>query len=417
MRRHRRGHLYFELVEKGEGDAIVGKLEAVIWASDHRRIERQLTAAGVEITDGQTIRCCGGVDFYPPFGRVQLVVRDVDPVFTQGLLALRRRETLEWLAGQGLLTRNRELALVPLPLRLALVTSEGSAAYHDFLSSLRESGYGFRVLFLHASVQGREAEGELVSALGSLAGLELDCAVLIRGGGSRTDLAVFDSRRVAEAVARAPVPVLTGLGHEIDESIADLVAHTALKTPTKVAEFLVGRVAETEAALEHAWEAFQRQALEPLRRARVAVERAERSLRLAGFRLGATRARLGDLAGLLERAAGRSLAEGRRRLQAGAERVAVAAPRLLRGRRREPDRAAERIAALARVRLREAAAQTEAWSRLCTQLGPQKTLARGFSITRDLEGRPLREAGRVAAGERILTELASGRLISRVEER
>src|SRR4029078_7543944 len=117
-----------------------------------------------------------------------------------------------------------------------------SAAYHDFLSCLRESGYGFRVIFFHAAVQGKEAEREVVSALRALAGLDVDCAVLIRGGGSRTDLAAFDSRAIAEAVARAPLPVLTGLGHEIDQSISDLVAHTALKTPTKVAELLVDAV-------------------------------------------------------------------------------------------------------------------------------------------------------------------------------
>ena len=162
----------------------------------------------------------------------------MDPAFTLGLLERRRRETLAALAAAGLLEKNRALSLCDLPLTIGLVTSHGSAAYHDFLSGLSESGYGFRVIFIHAAMQGRDAEREVASALASLAGIGIDCAVLIRGGGSRTDLAAFDSRRIAEAIAGAPFPVLTGLGHEIDRSIADMTAPTAFKTPTTVAEFL-----------------------------------------------------------------------------------------------------------------------------------------------------------------------------------
>ncbi|HEY0782049.1 MAG TPA: exodeoxyribonuclease VII large subunit, partial [Thermoanaerobaculia bacterium] len=244
VRPSQRGHLYFELVEKGERDEIVGKLEAVIWKMDFQKVRRLLAASGQELQDGLQIRVRGSLDFYAPAGRLQLCVREVDPAFGLGLLERRRRETLAALTAAGLLERNRALPLPDLPLRIALITSHGSAAYHDFLSGLRDSGYGFRVLFVHASVQGKEAERDVVSALAALAGraATIDLAVLIRGGGARSDLAVFDSRAIAEAIARAPFPVLTGLGHEIDTSIADLVAHTAVKTPTKAAELLVERV-------------------------------------------------------------------------------------------------------------------------------------------------------------------------------
>ena len=133
-------------------------------------------------------------------------MREVDALFTLGLMEKRRQETLAALTAAGLLERNKSLALSELPLSIALVTSHESAAYHDFLSTLRESGYAFRVLFVHASVQGKSAERELVSALGSLQGVAIDCCVLIRGGGAKTDLAVFDSRAVAEAVATAALP-------------------------------------------------------------------------------------------------------------------------------------------------------------------------------------------------------------------
>src|SRR6185295_1485933 len=147
-----------------------------------------LAASGQELQDGLQIRVRGSLDFYAPGGRLQFCVREVDPAFGLGLLERRRRETLAALAAAGLLERNRGLPLPDLPLSIALITSHGSAAYEDFLSGLRESIYGFRVIFIHASVQGREAEREVVSALRALARLAVDCAVLIRGGGSRTDL-------------------------------------------------------------------------------------------------------------------------------------------------------------------------------------------------------------------------------------
>ncbi len=414
VKESQRGHLYFELVEKGEGDAIVAKLDCVVWRTDHQRVRRLLTESGQAIAEGLTMRCRGGVDFYPPGGRLQLIVREVDPLFTAGLLAQRRQETLEALAQAGLMERNKAFALPELPLAIALVTSHGSAAYHDFLSTLGESGYGFRVTFVHASVQGKDAERELVSALAALHGAAIDCAVLIRGGGSRTDLAVFDSRPVAEAVATAPFPVLTGLGHEIDQAIADMVAHTALKTPTKAAEFLIERVARADQRLGLVARDLRRESLERLRRGREALGSAERGVALARTRLAAAGARLGEISRALGRT-GRLRLRGARGDVAGlAARLAAVAPRLLERRRGEPDLAARRLVAAARSRLREVEVGLSGLERLTHDLAPQRTLERGFSITRGPSGRALRRAREVALGEEITTRLAGGTLASRV---
>jgi exodeoxyribonuclease VII large subunit len=367
-----RGHLYCELVEKGADDEVVGKLEAVLWKTDHQRVARLLARSGQQLADGQEVRLRGNLDFFAAGGKVQLCVREVDPAFTLGQLERRRRETLAALAAAGLLERNRALPLPELPLRVALVTSKDSAAYHDFLSGLAESGYGFCVVFVHVSVQGREAEREVVSALAALAGAGVDCAVLVRGGGARADLAAFDSRAVAEAVARAPFPVLTGLGHEIDRAIADLVAHTAVKTPTKAAELLVERVVRAEQRLVELRQALLRQGAAPLRAGREALGRAERGVRLARLRLAGRGTRVAEL--------GRALG-----------------------------RAGQGV-------LRAAARRTEGLERLCRQLGPERTLARGFSITRTAEGALLRDAARAAAGELLVTSLAAGALRSRVVE-
>jgi len=412
-----RGHLYFELIEKGDRDEIVGKIDAVAWRSDHQRIRRLLEEHGQHLAEGQEIRCRGSVDFYPAGGRLQLVVRDVDPVFTLGMLERRRRETLAALEAAGKIESNRRLPLSPVPLSLALITSQGSAAYHDFLAVLEASGYGFEILLLHAAVQGKEAEREISSALASLPSLPgLDCAVLIRGGGSRSDLAAFDSRVIAEAIATAPIPVITGLGHEIDRAIADLVAHTASTTPTKAAELLVDRVRGSEQHIAELGIRLERSASRTLTGASHAVERATLRLRAAGERVRSAWNRLAQLvvnlrAGVLTRLG----SEERRRRDLGA-RLALSAPRLLTRRKRQPEILGERIASLTQSQLRGIRAMLDERARLCRDLEPRRTLARGFSITRDADGQSVRDARAVETGSRIATELAHGRLISRVEE-
>jgi exodeoxyribonuclease VII large subunit len=416
VRPSQRGHLYFELVEKGERDEIVGKLEGVIWKNDLLRVRRLLGASGQQIAEGMQIRVRGGLDFYAPGGRLQLCIKDVDPAFTLGLLEQRRRETLAALAAAGLMDRNRSLELPELPLDIALITSYGSAAYHDFLSGLQESGYGFRVIFVHASVQGKEAEREVVSALASLAGLPIGLAVVIRGGGSRSDLAVFDSRAIAEAIAKAPFPVLAGLGHEIDRSIADMVAHSSFKTPTKVAEFLVEQVASQEQLLEDLRRRLVREALEPLRAGREALGRAERGVSLARMRLAAAGERIEEHARALARLGRTALRQAERRQSELRDRLTEVTPKRIERGERDRIRLGERIAGTAKGRLRETRATIQGMERLCIQLDPERTLERGFSLTRGPGGVLLRDPAQVAAGDLVTTRLAGGSLTSRVEE-
>jgi exodeoxyribonuclease VII large subunit len=411
-----RGHVYFELIEKGDRDEITGKLDGVIWKGDFLKVRRMLSATGQQLVDGIQIRCRASLDFWAPAGRLQLCVKEVDPTFTLGMMELRRRETLAALSAAGLLEKNRGLPLADLPLTVALITSHGSAAYHDFLSGLTESGYGFKVLFVHAAMQGREAEREVISALQSLRGLPLDCAVLIRGGGSRTDLAVFDSRAIAEAVARAPFPVLTGLGHEIDQSIADQVAHTSFRTPTKVAEFLVEQMARAEAEYLDVRRRLLREAMEPLHRGREALGRAERGVHLARMRLAAAGAKIEEMARALGRLGKSGLRQAERRSDVLRARLADLAPRRLAQAERERVRQGERIAASGRGRVREAQARLQGLERLCLQLAPERTLERGFSITRDSSGKAVRTPEQLKAGDLLTTELQGGTVQSRVEE-
>jgi len=398
LRTAARGQIYFELVEKGRGDRVQAKLDCVIWADDRPRVEAVLREAGVELSEGVVLRCAGRPDFWPGGGRFQFVVVNVDPLFSLGALERRRRETLRALEAAGLLELNKRLPLAPAPLDVGLVTSEGSAAYHDFLHTLEQSGFGFRVVLVHAAVQGATAETEIGRAFELLKafardGHRLDAIALIRGGGSRADLATFDSRRVARAVAEAPLPVICGVGHQIDVSISDLVAHTTCKTPTEAAELLVGRVGGAAYGVEEMARALARKARDVLRAAENRASQVTHRFASPSRALLVTRA-------AHCRALERDLTRSAKRTLADAERLErERRTRLLRG---------------AFLPVRRAARRMEAHRRLCDQLSPARTLARGFSLTRRADGRLVRSADDVAPGVELRTRVWSGTIRSRV---
>ncbi|MEM7481723.1 MAG: exodeoxyribonuclease VII large subunit [Acidobacteriota bacterium] len=412
LRPSQRGHSYFELVEKDGREGIQGKLDAVLWRGDRLRLGR----SAEPLAEGVEIRCRGNLDFYPPAGRLQFVLRQIDPTYTLGRLEQQRRETLAALTAAGLLDTNGSLPMPELPLSLALITSADSAAYHDFLSSLEESGYGFRVTLIHSSVQGAAAEAELVSALGAAGEVGADAIVMVRGGGSRSDLAVFDQRAVAEAIARAPVPVVTGLGHEIDVAIADVVAHTAVTTPTKAAEVVIERVAQADLRLEDLNREIPRTALRQLQTQREKLAGAARMVPVARLRLASAAVRLAGRGRSLARLGGSALRARSSALEERNRRLAREAPRALARRSARLEEVLRAIADRSEDRLREGRLALAGWERLCRQLSPRRTLERGFSLTRDGAGRVVRDASKVAAGDRLITQLSQGEVKSRVSK-
>ena len=168
---------------------------------------------------------------------------DVDPRFTLGELSQARDQVVRRLVASGLFDANRRHRLASAPLRVGVVTSVGTAAWHDFRDELDRSGFGFQLRVCDTRVQGEWAVGMVAASIRTLGRRgDVDCVVVIRGGGARNELATFDAEPIALAIATCPVPVLTGLGHEVDRSVADEVAHTALKTPTACAGHLIDAV-------------------------------------------------------------------------------------------------------------------------------------------------------------------------------
>lgn len=185
-------------------------------------------------------------DLYVPYGKLQAQILDIDPIYTLGELALTKSAILKRLALEGLLEKNKALTLADVPIRVGLITGEGTAAYKDFTTKLAESPFNFKIKTAYAKMQGADTEPTVLAALEELAkDSELDVVCIIRGGGSKTDLNFFDSEALCRAVANFPLPVFTGIGHEIDRSLLDEVAYQSCITPTDTAKRLIDRVADS----------------------------------------------------------------------------------------------------------------------------------------------------------------------------
>ena len=239
---NQRGHCYLELVEKAD-DKTVAQTKATIWAYEYRKLSHKFQASTNEsIRPGMKIMFLAVVNFHEVYG-LSLNIKDIDPTYTLGEMARKRKEVIERLRKEGLLELNKCLHLPLVPQRIAVISSPTAAGYGDFFNQLDTNRYSYQ--FVHvlfpALVQGQDAEGSIIEALRKIGKFRhlFDVAVIIRGGGSAVDLNCFDNYALAAEIAGCPLPVITGIGHEKDDTVADIVAHTRMKTPTAVAEFLV----------------------------------------------------------------------------------------------------------------------------------------------------------------------------------
>ena len=364
------GHVYFDVIEPDSEGSRVDKMSVALWKGRRQGVESVLARAEAgPLVDGIRVRIRGELSFYAPQGRVQLLMTAIDPHHTLGQLAVDRERVLKSLSMAGLLDANSALKVPLVPLHVGLITSDGSAAYNDFVNEISLSPYPFRISLVHSAVQGAEAESGLIAAIETLGDVDVDVIAVVRGGGARTDLMAFDLESVATAVAKSTRPVLSGIGHEIDRSVVDEVAHTAFKTPTACAAALVQTVAAFDQTLDLSARRIVNMAVTSHDRASEAIsysvraigDRARRTLDIKEERLAALSSRLSDL-GLM------SIGRNSQRL--------------------------DRISDLLRA------------------LHPDRILARGFSITRDRDGEIVR--GQVPLGSTLVNETADSLITSTV---
>jgi exodeoxyribonuclease VII large subunit len=245
------GHCYLELGEKLPDEVnIRSRVKAVIWSSRYRFIKSYFeNAAGESLRDGLKILIRVRIEYHEIYG-LSLVINDIDPAFTIGEMALKRQQIIKKLEEEGVLTMNRELDFPVVPQRIAVISSANAAGYTDFMKHLKGNsfGYVFYSALFETPMQGKETESGIIKALDRIASHidKFDLAVIIRGGGSQTDLSWFDNYNIAYYITQFPLPVITGIGHEKDLSVTDIVAHRSLKTPTAVADFLIGCMNDTD---------------------------------------------------------------------------------------------------------------------------------------------------------------------------
>jgi exodeoxyribonuclease VII large subunit len=249
------GHAYLDLVEK-QGNQVLAKMRANIWSYSYRMIaSRFRSVTGQPLRQGMKILCQAVVTFHEVYG-FSLNIKDIDPDFTLGERARIRQEIIDRLTQEGLMELNKGKSLPLVPQKIAVISSITAAGFGDFTNQLNQNREGYRIHFrlFQATLQGAEAAKSILAAIDQVLNAHqhqaFDTLVVIRGGGAQMDLDCFDDENLARALANFPIPVLTGIGHERDETIADMVAHTKLKTPTAVAEFLLSGFRDFEESLD-----------------------------------------------------------------------------------------------------------------------------------------------------------------------
>lgn len=404
--RSARGHLYFTLKE---GEA---QLDCVAWASAARRLR-------FELEDGLAVQATGSLTVYRARGRFQMVITRIEPKGL-GALQLAFEQLKRRLEAEGLFAAERKRPLPAVPQRIGIVTSAGGAALGDILKVLRRHP-NLEIVVAPATVQGRDAAAEIVESLARLGASNLvDVVILGRGGGSLEDLWAFNEEQVARAVAACPAPVVTGIGHEVDFTIADFVADLRAATPTQAAEILVTRLEESQGRVEDARARIGWELRRHLQEARAHLAAAQGSAGLARVphRVDIAKLRLAAadrLPVLLEDL----IRDARHRLL----RAAVVLRRLpgeiaAGGHRRLVDGRTEQLVTLIRAHVNHSRTAVASKERALQHLSPHRVLDRGYSIT-TLEGqtRPLKDAAGLRGGEALVTTLAEGTVRSLVVKR
>ncbi len=393
-------HAYFTLVddadpsERGGNGRSKAVVNVQFFANARMRLRPMLQKHRLRLADGMKVRVFGYLDYYAPNGRIGLKMTGIDPKYTLGDIAASRDEVIRRLVAEGLLDANKRRPLSPIPLRVGVVASVGTAAWHDFHDELQRSSMGFALTVIDTRVQGDVAEEMVAAAIITLSRrIDLDAVVVIRGGGARNELAVFDAERIARAIALSPVPVLTGLGHEVDRSVADDVAHTTLKTPTACAGELIARAARYSADTEATFASIARESRHALISATTDLsETAHRIARRTHAAVERADERLGMRIDTLARTAPACLARADQRLVDAQQRVLTRADALIGRAGDRLDVTAARVAAV----------------------DPAVQLARGWSITRRADGTIVRSVDDLDVGDSITTAFADGTAASTI---
>lgn len=365
LRFHSSGHIYFDLVDSDSSSSCSIPVTLLKWNAV--RIKENLREILVE---DREVRIRARPDFYAPFGRMSLAASGIDAAYTMGQIAIARREIIDKLTKEGILRSNAEREIPEICMTIALVTAVDSAAYHDVIDQLKGSGFGFRITAINALMQGGESVTSVNKALRYADSLGADVVLLCRGGGAKSDLATFDSESVARTIATMSTAVITGLGHQIDVSVSDIVAHSTGKTPTACAQFIIERVGSAVDALTD--------------RGRQIEYLVTDRINKAEMRLANIAQRAGDVTYILDRS-----------------------DELLRSYEHD-------VAASSKRAITYAVEKTNSLAALISAHDPMRVLERGYSLTKTRDGKIVRNVHHLNIDDDLVTQFSDGEVTSRI---
>lgn len=416
----RNGHCYLELVQKNEQTGVIeAKLSAMIWANNYKRIaEKFKQGTGMDLTTGMKVLIMVSASYHEAYG-IKVVINDIDPTYTEGDMARRRREILEKLKSEDLIDRNKQLPWALAPQRVAVISAAAAAGYGDFINQLHgnSAGIKFYTCLFPSLMQGTQTRDSVLEQMRRVyqERERFDCLVIIRGGGSTSDLNCFDDYDLARAVAIFPLPVIVGIGHERDTTVLDDVAAMRVKTPTAAAEWLINRCTTLLTRLVTLTTALQSMVSEAIAgsREQLTYLSAATSGAVRSHMVGAT-TRFNALSVQVAEAARNSVSGAATKLDALSAAILPAVQSRLSAEQTRGEHLASlvanevnRVVAMEQLRLDSLAGRLDI-------LSPRNVLNRGFAIVRNRERRYVTTIGDIHVGDNVLVHLDDGRFAATV---
>ena len=393
--RESRGHCYMELIQKDEQNATpIAKASAKCWASKWMIIRPYFErTTGQQLHAGMKVLLKVYPQFHEAYG-FSWIVTDIDPTYTLGDMARKRQEIIRQLKEEGVFDLQKELQLPLFCQHIAVISSETAAGYGDFCNQLADNPYGFqfRTQLFPAIMQGEGVEQSIIEALERIYDCDFDCVVIIRGGGATSDMSGFDTLALAENVANFPLPIITGIGHDRDESILDMVSHTRVKTPTAAAALLIDHLKLVLDTINNAQDAIARLTQQKLSTLNAQLSTLQEMLpRLFSTVKARQEARIDNLYMRMLSSIRETVISSLGKINTLETRLPIFTDRKI-------------ITERHRLQLMEEKAKS---------LDPTLLLQRGYSITLH-NGRAVKDASTLAPGDEIETRLAKGRIFSKV---
>ena len=416
------GHCYLELIEKREDETnIKAKLKAVIWSNKYGLIKAFFeNSTGATLRAGMKVLLKTQVEYHELYG-LSLVITDIDPSFTIGEMAAKRLAIIRRLENDGVFNMNKELQLPLVPQKIAIISSSSAAGYKDFINHLKNNGYGysFSAKLFESTMQGVQSEQDIINALYSIEQVseQFDVVVIIRGGGSQTDLGWFDNYNIAFHITQFPLPVITGIGHDKDLTVTDLVACRSVKTPTAAADLIIELTAETENYLLELGDNIKTVAQESLEQFRYTLELSGKKLMpLANFILSELRNKMLEIHHNFIRIVGEQTRKAELKTEKLKFKLSSIAITNIKSKYNEILKLKSLLVSSVRKLIRNEEKRVDTLTNSLEILNPENVIKRGYTITYQ-NGKVVKSLQNLETGNIIETLLIDGLIKSKITEK